>query len=125
MHVHSIPQIPECYIKRRWTKFAKQDLWDKSVSGRFDKGKSSATWRQKMVKKYYNLVLKDQENEEARTIIEDGLNAMTSALEALETTWQTRNATDETEISSSSYDMEDLFDTFVDVLWYSDIGRLG
>ncbi|XP_047941420.1 protein FAR1-RELATED SEQUENCE 5-like isoform X4 [Salvia hispanica] len=107
MHVHSIPQIPECYIKRRWTKFAKQDLWDKSASGMFEKDKSAATWRQKMVKKYYNLVLRDQENEEARAIIEDGLNAMTSALEALETTWQTRNATDETEISSSYYDMLD------------------
>ncbi|XP_057767244.1 protein FAR1-RELATED SEQUENCE 5-like [Salvia miltiorrhiza] len=106
MHAHSIPQIPECYIKRRWTKFAKQDLWDKSTSGtgRFEKGQNSATWRQHMVKKFYDLVVKAQENEEARAIVEDGLNGMISAVEALKTTWQTRDVTEETEVSSSSYD---------------------
>lgn len=99
MHVHSIPQIPKCYIKRRWTKSAKQDLWDKPTSGKFEKGKNPALWRQQMVKKFYNIVLKAQEHEEARTIIEDGLNDMTSALEALKS--------EETEVSSPSYDVLD------------------
>ncbi|KAL3636003.1 hypothetical protein CASFOL_020550 [Castilleja foliolosa] len=28
-HMHSVQKIPDCYIKRRWTKFAKEALWDR------------------------------------------------------------------------------------------------
>ncbi|XP_073152029.1 protein FAR1-RELATED SEQUENCE 5-like [Henckelia pumila] len=47
LHINSIVSIPESYIKKRWTKFAKSEIWDKfnSTVGRSEKFRDCIPWR--------------------------------------------------------------------------------
>ncbi|KAL6531346.1 hypothetical protein OROMI_027709 [Orobanche minor] len=105
-HMHSVSQIPDCNIKRRWTKFAKKDIWDKFDSGigKSAKVNDCIPWRHDIVRKYYNLVLKAQENMEARGIIEDGYNRDCVAVDSLVTM---RHSTGGIDVSSTSINVLD------------------
>lgn len=85
---HSLTQIPECYIMRRWTRFAKMELWNRiqSSTGQFDEIPHGNTWRHHMGRKYYNLVLKAQQNEEARKLVQDTYDNLSTTIEALSIT---------------------------------------
>ncbi|KAH6803005.1 hypothetical protein C2S51_034451 [Perilla frutescens var. frutescens] len=98
---NSVKQIPSCYIMKRWTKYAKKDLWDKILNSQDQVAgmRDSNPWSHKMAKKFYNLVIKAQGNEETRKMIEDGYESMFGAVEALTTTLY---LTEETEVSTSS-----------------------
>ncbi|XP_057790790.1 protein FAR1-RELATED SEQUENCE 5-like [Salvia miltiorrhiza] len=62
-----------CYINKRWTKLAKQALWDKNVE---QQSKSAQPWRHQFVKNCLNLALQVQDNENARILVEDGLESI-------------------------------------------------
>lgn len=96
LHAHSVPQIPDCYIKRRWRKFVKQDIWDKSDGNSTPKKFQKCAWRNQMMRKYYNLILKAQESEEARKAVEDGFNSVVPVVDALVTREKTSDAVEET-----------------------------
>ena len=65
---HSVTNIPEPYIKKRWTKLAKEEIWnqrkDQNVQEEY------TPWRTTMASKAYNLILKSQHLKETKTIIE-------------------------------------------------------
>ncbi|XP_021773571.1 protein FAR-RED IMPAIRED RESPONSE 1-like [Chenopodium quinoa] len=85
LHLHSVMRIPDQYIKKRWTKFAKSSIWEGQDNEEPEQNQY-APWRQTMARKFYNLILKSQLNEEARTLIEDSYAASLFLVEELLTT---------------------------------------
>ncbi|XP_073143038.1 protein FAR1-RELATED SEQUENCE 5-like isoform X2 [Henckelia pumila] len=104
LHINSIVTIPEPYIKKRWTKFAKSEIWDKlnSTIGKSEKVGYCIPWRHEMARKYYNLVLKCQKNEEARMILEEGYNRDSLAANALMTSLTSTEQSDSVHSNSSN-----------------------
>ncbi|XP_056698096.1 protein FAR1-RELATED SEQUENCE 5-like [Spinacia oleracea] len=82
LHLHSVNRIPEKYIKKRWTKSAKSSVWNKLENEKPEEVQYTP-WRQTMARKYYNLILKSQSNEETRTLMEDGYAASVSLVDEL------------------------------------------
>ncbi|XP_056686011.1 protein FAR1-RELATED SEQUENCE 5-like [Spinacia oleracea] len=78
LHLHSVNRIPEQYIKKRWRKSSKSSVWNK-LENENPEEVQYTPWRQTMARKYYNLILKSQSNEETRTLMEDGYAASTHA----------------------------------------------
>ncbi|XP_056695317.1 protein FAR-RED IMPAIRED RESPONSE 1-like [Spinacia oleracea] len=72
----------QTYIKKRWTKSAKSSVWNK-LENENPEEVQYTPWRQTMARKYYNLILKIQSNEETRTLIEDGYAASVSLVDEL------------------------------------------
>ncbi|XP_021773296.1 protein FAR1-RELATED SEQUENCE 5-like [Chenopodium quinoa] len=85
LHLHSVMRIPDQYIKKRWTKFAKSSIWERRDNEEPEQHQYTP-WRQTMARKFYNLILKSQFNEEARTLIEDSYVVSLSLVEELLTT---------------------------------------
>ncbi|KAL3622242.1 hypothetical protein CASFOL_033653 [Castilleja foliolosa] len=87
-HMHSVQKIPDCYIKRRWTKFAKEALWDRREGGLepSDKVGDCVGWRSEIMRTYYNLVLKAQKNNVAREVLEKGYTRDNAEVDTLMTT---------------------------------------
>ncbi|XP_073120322.1 protein FAR1-RELATED SEQUENCE 5-like [Henckelia pumila] len=104
LHINSIVTIPESYIMKRWTKFAKSEIWDKfnSTVGRSEKVGDCIPWRHEMARKYYNLVLQCQENKEAWMIVEEGYNRDSVAVNALMSSLTITEQSD-TSIHSNSF----------------------
>ncbi|XP_057806214.1 protein FAR1-RELATED SEQUENCE 5-like [Salvia miltiorrhiza] len=88
---------------KKWTKFAKKNLWDK---GAFDSVNNSnnSMWRNQIMRKSYNLVLRAQDSEECRAVIENGLNSITLDLESLMITTQAVNQMEDVAVSSACAD---------------------
>ncbi|KAH6785155.1 hypothetical protein C2S51_037610 [Perilla frutescens var. frutescens] len=103
---NSAKQIPLRYITKRWTKFAKNDIWDKianssdQIAGLMDFN----GWRHNMARNYYSILTKAQESEEARMIIEEGSKSIFEAVEALATK---PNLIEDTDVSTSSISVLD------------------
>ncbi|XP_057808592.1 protein FAR1-RELATED SEQUENCE 5-like [Salvia miltiorrhiza] len=97
---HSIDKIPDCYINKRWTKLAKQALWDKNVE---QQSKSAQPWKHQFVKNCLNLALQVQDNENARRLVEDGLEYIRlAALQEMENTMSETNEAQDLEACSES-----------------------
>ncbi|XP_056691897.1 protein FAR-RED IMPAIRED RESPONSE 1-like [Spinacia oleracea] len=82
LHIHSIINIPEQYICKRWTKFAKSEVW-KKMEQKEDNGiekRKITPWRYEMERNFYNLVLKCQGSEGAKKVLRD---AFTNAFESI------------------------------------------
>ncbi|XP_073138365.1 protein FAR1-RELATED SEQUENCE 5-like [Henckelia pumila] len=109
LHINSIVSIPESYIKKRWTKFAKSEIWDKfnSTVGRSEKFRDCIPWRHEMARKYYNLVLQCQENKEAQMIVEEGYNRDSVAINALMSSLTITEQSDTSIHSNSSHIVQD------------------
>ncbi|CAA0831418.1 Protein FAR1-RELATED SEQUENCE 5 [Striga hermonthica] len=106
-YMHSLTRIPDIYIKRRWTKFARKDLWDSlgiGIEMLDEKVNGCNLWRHDIMRKYYNLLLKAQGNNEVRKTMEDGLDRLSGAVDAL---MNARHWTKENDASSSSVDIVD------------------
>ncbi|XP_057547361.1 protein FAR1-RELATED SEQUENCE 5-like [Amaranthus tricolor] len=81
LHNHSVSKILEKYILTRWTKHDKKEVWERMFSDTtrtFDEEDSvrklktiTLQWRHDMGPKFYNLVLKTENEEGARKIVED------------------------------------------------------
>ncbi|KAL8546906.1 hypothetical protein ACS0TY_006572 [Phlomoides rotata] len=74
LNINSVCEIPNWYILKRWTKVAKSELWDRFTTNEVGIGcktKNGVPWRHEMARKYYNLLLQCQENDQAREIIEN------------------------------------------------------
>ncbi|XP_056695127.1 protein FAR1-RELATED SEQUENCE 5-like [Spinacia oleracea] len=82
LHLHLVNQIPKQYIKKRWTNSGKSSVWNK-LENENPEEVQYTPWRQTMARKYYNLVLKSQSNEETRTLMEDGYAASVSLVDEL------------------------------------------
>ncbi|KAH6796316.1 hypothetical protein C2S51_037302 [Perilla frutescens var. frutescens] len=97
---NSVQQIPIRYIMKRWTKFAKKDLWDKVVNSgdRIVGTMTFNSWRHKMARQYYSVLIKAQESEDARMIIEEGSKKIFEAVEELNVT---ETLIQDTDVSSS------------------------
>ena len=70
LHIHSIVNIPEQYISKRWTKFAKSEVW-KRMEHREDNGtekRKITPWRYEMARNLYNLVIKCQGSDAAKKV---------------------------------------------------------
>lgn len=104
-HVNSVVQLPDRYFLKRWTKLCKKELWDKLDTMEFERSRDGIPWRHEMTRKYYNLVQKAQENEEAKRIIEDGFERDVQAIEELMNKLVV--VEEETEIPSSSINVMD------------------
>ncbi|KAL8507171.1 hypothetical protein ACS0TY_017901 [Phlomoides rotata] len=86
--INSVQRIPEAYIKKRWTKMAKSEVWDKfwKEKSNTEKLGNSIPWRHKMTRKLYNLLLRSEENVEARSIIEESYKKDSLSIDALNST---------------------------------------
>uniref|UniRef100_A0A803MUZ0 Protein FAR1-RELATED SEQUENCE n=1 Tax=Chenopodium quinoa TaxID=63459 RepID=A0A803MUZ0_CHEQI len=80
-HLHSVTRIPDKYVSKRWTKFAKTEAWDRLKNQ--DPKQQYIPWRQTMMRKYYNLILKSQENEETRAFMEESFRNSLKMVEDL------------------------------------------
>ncbi|KAL8492229.1 hypothetical protein ACS0TY_023752 [Phlomoides rotata] len=83
--INSVQKIPDAYIKNRWTKTAKSEVWDKfgrvlSITSQAGK---SIPWRHNITRKFYNLVLRSEDNEDAIKIIEESLQRDSLAIDSL------------------------------------------
>ncbi|XP_056691927.1 protein FAR-RED IMPAIRED RESPONSE 1-like [Spinacia oleracea] len=108
LHVHSIINIPEKYICKRWTKFAKSEVW-KRVEQREDNGiekRKITPWRYEMARNFYNLVLKCQDSDEvlraAYASASDNINKVLEAEKAAQKDAAQKEAEDVAPTSSSS-----------------------
>ncbi|XP_048501273.2 protein FAR1-RELATED SEQUENCE 5-like [Beta vulgaris subsp. vulgaris] len=75
LHMHSVSEIPSSYILRRWTKFAKTEVWDRLKQQRVNMSslkKDCIPWRFQMSRVYNNLIIRSHDNEKARKIMEKG-----------------------------------------------------
>ncbi|XP_021836935.2 protein FAR1-RELATED SEQUENCE 5-like [Spinacia oleracea] len=111
LHVHSIINIPDKYICKRWTKFAKSEVW-KRVEQREDNGiekRKITPWRYEMARNFYNLVLKCQDSDEAKKVLRaayasasDNINKVLEAEKAAQKEAAQKEAEDVAPTSSSS-----------------------
>ncbi|XP_021734973.1 protein FAR-RED IMPAIRED RESPONSE 1-like [Chenopodium quinoa] len=81
LHLHSVTRIPDKYVSKRWTNFAKTEAWDRLKNQ--DPTQQYIPWRQTMIRKFYNLILKSQENEETREFMEDNFKNSLKMVEDL------------------------------------------
>ncbi|XP_056688482.1 protein FAR1-RELATED SEQUENCE 5-like [Spinacia oleracea] len=101
LHLHSVNRIPEQYIKKRWTKSAKSSVWNKLENEKPEEVQHTP-WRQTMARKYYNLILKSQSNEETRTLMEDGYAASVSLVDELLASLNVSNTEDASTTETSA-----------------------
>ncbi|XP_056695821.1 protein FAR1-RELATED SEQUENCE 5-like [Spinacia oleracea] len=101
LHLHSVTRIPEQYIKKRWTKSAKSSVWNKLENEKPEEVQYTP-WRQTMARKYYNLILKSQSNEETRTLMEDGYAASVSLVDELLASLNVSNTDDASTTETSA-----------------------
>ncbi|KAL8535745.1 hypothetical protein ACS0TY_011399 [Phlomoides rotata] len=83
--INYVQKIPDAYIKNKWTKTAKSEVWDKfgrvlSITSQAGK---SIPWRHNITRKFYNLVLRSEDNEDAIKIIEESLQRDSLAIDSL------------------------------------------
>ncbi|XP_021770620.1 protein FAR1-RELATED SEQUENCE 5-like [Chenopodium quinoa] len=81
LHLHSVTRIPEKYVTKRWTKFAKSEAWNRLKNQ--DPTQPYIPWRQIIMRKYYNLILKSQENKETRAFMEESFKNSLKMVEEL------------------------------------------
>ncbi|XP_021727215.1 protein FAR1-RELATED SEQUENCE 5-like [Chenopodium quinoa] len=81
LHMHSVEKIPEQYISIRWTKVAKDKVWESIEAEQRKKGtlNNFTPWRLHMVRKYYSLILKSHKFEKARKVLEESYAKDSSA----------------------------------------------
>ncbi|KAL8520963.1 hypothetical protein ACS0TY_011493 [Phlomoides rotata] len=86
--ISSVQRISDAYIKNRWTKIAKSKVWDKfgKVMSLIEKVGNNIPWRHEITRKFYNLVLRAEENEDAIRIIEESHKRDSLAIDALNST---------------------------------------
>ncbi|XP_056685504.1 protein FAR1-RELATED SEQUENCE 5-like [Spinacia oleracea] len=101
LHLHSANRIPEQYIKKRWTKSAKSSVFNKLENEKPEEVQYTP-WRQTMARKYYNLILKSQSNEETRTLMEDGYAASVSLVDELLASLNVSNTDDASTTETSA-----------------------
>ncbi|KAL3651853.1 hypothetical protein CASFOL_004855 [Castilleja foliolosa] len=82
-HMHSVSRIPDCYVKSRWTKYAKRILWEKKSDREIDTSDDCVPWRHDVMRRYYNLILLAEENKETRRIIEDGYKRDSASVDSV------------------------------------------
>ncbi|KAL8503399.1 hypothetical protein ACS0TY_022221 [Phlomoides rotata] len=99
--INSVQRIPDAYIKNRWTKIVKSKVWDKfgKVTSLAEKVGKNIPWRYEITRKFYNLVLRAEENEDAIMIIEESHKRDSLAIDALNST---KNVDVLTDASSST-----------------------
>ncbi|XP_021747430.1 protein FAR1-RELATED SEQUENCE 5-like [Chenopodium quinoa] len=76
-----ITRILDKYVSKKWTKFAKTEAWDRFKNQ--DPTQPYIPWRQTMMRKYYNLILKSQETEETRAFTEESFKNSLKMVEEL------------------------------------------
>ncbi|XP_056697531.1 protein FAR-RED IMPAIRED RESPONSE 1-like [Spinacia oleracea] len=101
LHLHPVNRILEQYIKKRWTKSAKSSVWNKLENEKPEEVQYTP-WRQTMARKYYNLILKSQSNEETRTLMEDGYAASVSLVDELLASLNVSNTDDASTTETSA-----------------------
>ncbi|XP_056695808.1 protein FAR1-RELATED SEQUENCE 1-like [Spinacia oleracea] len=82
LHLHSVNWSPKKCIKKRWKKSDKSSIWNK-LENENPEEVQYTPWCQTMARKYYNLILKSQSNEETITLMEDGYAASVSLVDEL------------------------------------------
>ncbi|KAL8556438.1 hypothetical protein ACS0TY_004039 [Phlomoides rotata] len=98
--INSVQRIPDAYIKNRWTKIAKSKVWDKfGKVSLAEKVGRNIPWRHEIIRKFYNLVLTAEENEDAIKIIEESHKKDSLTIDALNST---KNVDVLTDASSST-----------------------
>ncbi|XP_021714874.1 protein FAR1-RELATED SEQUENCE 1-like [Chenopodium quinoa] len=85
LHMHSVEKIPKQYISFRWTKMAKDKVWESMEAEQRMKGalNSFRPWRLHMVRKYYSLILKSHKFEQARKVLEESFAKDLSAIDEI------------------------------------------
>ncbi|XP_021735103.1 protein FAR1-RELATED SEQUENCE 1-like [Chenopodium quinoa] len=85
LHMHSVEKIPEQYISVRWTKVAKDKVWQSIEAEQRKKGilNNFTPWRLHMVRKYYSLILKSHKFEKARKVLEESYAKDSSAIDEI------------------------------------------
>lgn len=103
-HINSIEYIPQHYVMKRWTKFAKSEIWDRRLNRKNEESShpNDFIWRHEMARKYYALVLKCQGNDEAKRILEDGYNRDSMEINVLMNSHDSAEQCDNTIASGSS-----------------------
>ncbi|XP_021746050.1 protein FAR1-RELATED SEQUENCE 5-like [Chenopodium quinoa] len=81
IHLHSVTRILDKYVTKRWTKFAKIEAWNRLKNQ--DPTQPYMPWSQTMMKNYYNLILKSQENKETRAFMEESFRNSPKLVEDL------------------------------------------
>ncbi|XP_074306278.1 protein FAR1-RELATED SEQUENCE 5-like [Silene latifolia] len=71
-HIHSVTEIPNRYILRRWTKFAKKEVWSRILPTDMRRAiaNGSLNWRRSVMTKLYHLIAKCQNEPDARAILD-------------------------------------------------------
>ncbi|XP_074299676.1 protein FAR1-RELATED SEQUENCE 7-like [Silene latifolia] len=72
LYMYSVPKIPASYIHRRWTKFAKTEVWKRLLPSdmRQSAANEAIDWRRSTLTNVNNLITKSQNVMEARVIME-------------------------------------------------------
>ncbi|XP_021743995.1 protein FAR1-RELATED SEQUENCE 5-like [Chenopodium quinoa] len=85
LHMHSVEKIPEQYISIRWTKVAKDKVWESIEAEQRKKGtlNNFTPWRLHMVRKYYSLILKSHKFEKSRKVLEESYAKDSSAIDEI------------------------------------------
>ncbi|XP_021759153.1 protein FAR1-RELATED SEQUENCE 5-like [Chenopodium quinoa] len=110
LHLHSVIKIPDKYVSKRWTKFAKTEAWDRLKNQ--DPKQQYIPWRQTIMRKYYNLILKSQENEETRAFMEESFR---NNLKMVEDLLASADQKESVEASSNIPDVADSTQSNTDV----------
>ncbi|XP_074296976.1 protein FAR1-RELATED SEQUENCE 5-like [Silene latifolia] len=91
LHLRSVSEIPDRYISRRWTKFAKKEVWDILLPN--DRRRSgineAVNWRRQSLTMFNNLITKCQSVSEARSLL---YHAYSRALEEVQSFFNYRRA---------------------------------
>ncbi|XP_074283842.1 protein FAR1-RELATED SEQUENCE 5-like [Silene latifolia] len=71
-HMHSVTEISTWYILRRWTKFAKREVWSRILPTDMRRAVANGAlnWRRSVMTKLYNLIAKCQNDPDARGIVD-------------------------------------------------------
>ncbi|KAK9666299.1 hypothetical protein RND81_14G175500 [Saponaria officinalis] len=87
LYIRSISEIPDRYILKRWTKFAKKDVWDRLLPN--DRRKASINdvinWRREKLTNFNNLITKCLNVLEARVILDKAYATTHEAVHTLST----------------------------------------
>ncbi|XP_074293112.1 protein FAR1-RELATED SEQUENCE 5-like [Silene latifolia] len=85
LHMHSVQEIPFAYIRRRWTKFAKTEVWNRLLPAdmRRSAANEAVNWRRSMFTNVNNLITKSQDVKEARAIVENFYGTANAEVTAL------------------------------------------
>ena len=95
---HSLTSIPPKYIKKRWTKLAKEEIWNKRKQQNTNNEiqQEYTPWRTTMATKAYNLILKSQQYKETRAVIEENYKNMTIKVQQIIESKQSEEAAQNT-----------------------------